>query len=362
MSTPAPRSFYGSDPETTVAAALDGDPPPSAEAPIEAPVGQRDDSVRQLAERTHTSPEDAEPLVAQGAYTHEQAANLARGGKIEALTYDAATGRVGCRSPKGVTAAIRHAQTVWAGAYAVADESEDTADSWADTLGSAVVGAGSAVGGAVGWAWGTAKGKAVKRLAQAVVGKNPAVLMFAAGPSVYRALVTGETSYRQATKDLFEAGAGAAGGAAGAAAGAAVGATVGSIVPIFGTFIGGAIGGLTGGLLGAGFGERGGELLSDSFAPDDADALRPLATDELAALAFAHALVPAEVERLKTAAETATTEETLRLWFKLYTGTESATGREPAMTAVRTAARELYEPLLQDIVADRPLVTMPVEG
>ncbi|MEM9700972.1 MAG: hypothetical protein AAF907_00855 [Planctomycetota bacterium] len=275
------------------------------------------------------------------------------------MHFDAETDRVGCRSPGGITAALRHAQTVWAEAYEAAERQQQSGDGWTETLGNAVAGAGSAVGGAVGWVWGTAKGKAIKRLAQATVGKNPAVLMVAAGPSVYRALVTGETSWRQATKDLFEAGTGAAGGAAGAAAGAAMGATVGSVVPIFGTFIGGALGGLAGGLIGADFGERGGGLVADNFAPDDADALKPLANEELAALAFAHALVPAEVGRLKTAADAALTDEALRSWFKRYTQRQKDADHAAAVEAVRGAARSLFRPLLDEVVADRPLVTLP---
>ncbi len=366
-----PRSHYGPDAASTLAASADA--PPTADDPLEVPAGQYDACVAALADRSGGAPAEApgvteaeaEARVVAGAYAYEQAANLARGGKIEALTFDPVSQRVGCRSPQGVTAAIRHAQTVWAEAYTAVDEEEDGPDGLlGGVLGTAtsVAGAGvDAVSGAVGWVWGEAKGRTVKRLSQAVVGKNPAVLMFAAGPSVYRALVTGETSWRQATKDLFEAGSGAAGGAAGAAAGAAVGATSLFFIPVLGPLVGGAVGGLAGGLIGAGFGERGGELVADRFAPDDADALRPLAQEELAARAFAHALVPAEVEGLKIAAERVTTDKTLRLWFKLYDRTLDATGREPAAAAVRTAARELYEPLVEEVIAARPRVTMPVE-
>ena len=350
---PAVHSTYGRTAADTVAAAAGVDPP----VPVEAPAGQYDACVELMKHDDRT----ADPPVVAGAYTYEQAANLARGGKVEALTFDAGTGRVGCRSPKGVTEAVRHAQTVWAESYGDVEREADAED-WGGVVGSAVGAGTSAVGSAVGWVWGQAKGRAVKRLARLALGKNPAALMVAAGPSVYRALVTGETSYRQATKDLFEAGTGAAGGAAGAAAGAAFGAAVGSIVPVFGTFVGGAVGGLTGGIMGATTAERGGELLADAFAPDDADALRPLADDELAALAFRHALVPAEVARLRDAAHAVTTERTLRRWFRLYNDAAGPDAADPAAgeRAVRTAARDAYEPALREVLVDRPPVPLPV--
>ena len=343
------RAPIGPTAEATVAAAFDGGPEPTPDRPLEAPSGQFEACVERLADRVEG---DAADRVAQGAYTYEQAANLARGGKVAALAFDANVDLVRCHSAAGVTGVIRHAQTVWSGAY---DEADDGTEGWPGLLGTAAAVAGStasAVGGAVGWIWGEAKGRAVKRMARAALGKNPATLMFAAGPSVYRALVTGEVSYRQATKDLFEAGT----GAAGAAAGAAIGATVGSVVPIVGTLIGG----VTGGLLGASYGRRGGEVVADSFAPDDADALEPLARDELAALAFAHALVPAEVERLRTAADSLLTDVKLREWFKLYDDTRESDGKDAAAEAVRSAAREVFEPIVSEITTDRPRVEMPV--
>ena len=342
------RAPIGPTAEATVAAALDHDPAPTPDRPLEAPAGQFEECVSRLAERTGG---DAADRVAEGAYTHTQAANLARGGKVAALSFQPDGDLVRCSSPAGVTGVIRHAQSVWSRSY---EEADDGTEGWPGLLGTAASVAGStasAVGGAVGWIWGEAKGRAVKRLARSALGKNPATLMFAAGPSVYRAMVTGEVSWRQATKDLFEAGS----GAAGAAAGAAVGATVGSVVPVFGTFVGG----VTGGLLGAGYGQRGGEIVADSFAPDDADALRPLAREELADLAFAHAFVPAEVERLKAAGEAVTTDAKLRAWFRLYDRTEDADGKEAAVRAVRAAVRDLFGPIVREIAEDRPVVEVP---
>ncbi|MFH5804599.1 hypothetical protein [Alienimonas sp. DA493] len=359
MSSPAPRhtpAFYGPDAASTVAAALEDGDAPTADAPLEAPAGQREECVRKLAERADLSPEEAEARVREGAYAYEQAANLARGGKVEGLAYDPTTDRVVCRAPGGVTETIRRAQTVWAEAYTEAQDDESWGDGPLGTAAALAERGASAVGGAIGWVWGEAKGRTTKRLARAAFGKNPAVLMFAAGPSVYRALVTGESSWRQATKDLFEAGAVTAGGAAGAATGAAVGATSLFFIPILGPLVGGAVGGLAGGWIGAGFGERGGQIIADNFAPDDADALRPLAQEELARLAYLHALVPAEVDRLKTAAEALTTEKLLRTWFKLYDRTLDESGRDPAAEAVRDAARKAYRPLLEEIVAARPVV------
>ena len=342
------RAPIGPTAGATVAAALDHEPAPSPDRPLEAPAGQFEECVALFAERTG---EDAADRIAEGAYTHGQAANLARGGKVAALSYEADGELVRCSSPAGVTGVIRHAQSVWSRSY---EEADDGSEGWPGLLGTAASVAGStasAVGGAVGWVWGEAKGRAVKRMARSALGKNPATLMFAAGPSVYRAMITGEVSWRQASKDLFEAGS----AAGGAAAGAAVGATVGSVVPVFGTFVGG----VTGGLLGAGYGRQGGEIVADSFAPDDADALRPLAREEMAALAFAHAFVPAEVERLKTAAEAVMTDAELRGWFRLYDRTEDADGKEAAAEAVRSAARDRFGPLADGIIEDRPRVEPP---
>ena len=346
MPTP---SFYGPTPAATVDAAFDGSRRPSAEAPLEAPAGQYDGCLEAVAERTG----GGEPPVTEGAYEYRQAKALAGGGKVAALSLEPDTGLVRCSAPGGVTAAVRHAQTVWAAPGAEVEPDDGG-------LFGAARDAAGAVGGAAGWAvgkvFGKMRGKVVKRAVRGVVGRNPAGLIVAAGPSVYRALVTGEVSYAQATKNLFEAGTTAAGAAGGAAVGAAMGATVGSIVPVFGTFLGGAAGGLAGGLLGGGFGERGGRLIADNFAPDDADALRPLLKEELADLAFEHALVPEEVDRLRTAADAATTEKFLRDLFKTYSTAEADRGRAAAVEAVRSRARAAFADPLNDILAGRAFV------
>ena len=354
--SPAVPSFYGPTAEATAAAAFDAGRPPTADAPLDAPVDQHAGVLRLVADRTGG---DAAPLVAPGAYAYRQAAALAKGGKVAALSFDPATELVRCDSPAGITAVIRHAQTVWA-------EGGGADREGGGGLFGAVRSAAGAGAGAVGWAagkvFGTVKGKLVGRAVRGVVGRNPAGLIVAAGPSVYRALVTGEVSVRQATKDLFEAGTTVAGAAGGAAVGAAMGATVGSIVPVFGTLIGGAAGGLAGGLLGGGAGERGGELIADSFAPDDADALRPLLADELADLAFARALVPSEVARLKAAAEAAQDAAFLRRSFVAYREAEEAGDAAAARAAVRRRAREAFAPLAEAITADRAPVPPPPAG
>ena len=346
-------SAYGPTAEDTVAAAFDAGRAPTAEAPLEAPADQHAECVRLVAERTDG---DGDALVASGAYHYRQAASLARGGKVAALRFDPHTGLVTCRSPAGITAAIRHAQTVWA----EGGVEEDAGGLWGTVQSAAGAGAG-AVGWAAGAVFGQVKGRAVKRAVRSLVGRNPAGLIVAAGPSVYRALVTGEVSWRQATKDLFEAGTTAAGAAGGAAVGAAMGATVGSIVPVFGTLIGGAAGGLAGGLLGGGFGERGGQIVADNFAPDDADALRPLLADELADLAFERALVPAEVGRLKAAAEELNDAKRLRKLFVIYSEAEEQGGPKAAQAAVRREARASYEPPCEAITGERVPVPLPAE-
>ena len=348
---PAP-TFYGPTPAATVAAAFDGGSGPAAESPMEAPAEQYAECVRLVGERTGG---DGEPLVAEGAYEYRQAKALAEGGKVPALRFEAGSGLVRCESPAGVTATVRQAQTVWA----AGDGGEPEKDGGG--VFGAVRSAADAGAGAAGWVagkvFGTVKGKLVKRAVRGVVGRNPAGLIVAAGPSVYRALVTGEVSYRQATKNLFEAGTTAAGAAGGAAVGAAMGATVGSIVPVFGTLLGGAAGGLAGGLWGGGVGERGGQIIADNFAPDDADALRPLLADELADLAFEHALVPAEVDRLKTAAEAVETDKFLRKQFVVYSEAGERGGAAAARAAVRKEARAAFEPLAAEVTGDRAVVT-----
>ena len=349
---PAPvhvPAVYGRTAADTVAAAFEHGPP-SPDRPLEAPADQYDDVVRLVGQRTGG---DGAAVVAEGAYQYRQAAAVAGGGKVGGLSLDPATGRVRCDPPGGVTAALRRAQSVWAGGDVVKTEEGRGG------LFGAVRSAAGAGAGAVGWLAGKVVGKVRGRALAAVLGRNPAALMFAAGPSVYRALVTGETSWRQATKDLFEAGAAAGGAAAGAAAGAAVGATVGSVVPVFGTFLGGAAGGLAGGFFGGDAGERGGQFLADRVAPDDADALRPLLADELADLAFEYALVPAEVDRLRLAAEEHTDDRALR---RLYATAEEAKedgGPAAAEKAVRGHARETFEPLCDAVVADRATVPPP---
>ena len=343
-------SIYGPTPAVTVAAAFDGGSVPTAESPLEAPAEQYAECVKLVGERTGG---DGEPLVTEGAYEYRQAKALAVGGKVPALAFEPATGLVRCESPAGVTATIRRAQTVWA--EGDGGEPDDGGGVFGAVRGAAEAGAGAA-GWLAGKVFGTVKGKVVKRAVQSVVGRNPAGLIVAAGPSVYRALVTGEVSYRQATKDLFEAGTTAAGAAGGAAVGAAMGATVGSIVPVFGTLLGGAAGGLAGGLWGGGVGERGGQIVADHFAPDDADALRPLLADELADLAFEHALVPSEVDRLRAAAEEVQDAAYLRKQFVTYRDAEERGDAAAAQRTVRREARESFGLLVKEITADRAMV------
>ena len=346
----AARSAYGPTAAATLAAAFDSGSPPSAEHPLEAPAGQFEECVRRLADRTGAADD---PPVTEGAYQYRQAVALAKGGKIAALAFDPATKLVICDAPGGVTETVRRAQTVWA------EGDLEPEDGGGGVFGAVRTAAGAGAG-AVGWAagkvFGTVKGKLIGRAVRSVVGKSPAGLIVAAGPSVYRALVTGEISYTQATKDLFTAGTTVAGAAGGAAVGAAMGATVGSIVPVFGTLIGGAAGGLAGALLGGGAGERGGDFLADSFAPDDADALRPLLADELADLAFEHALVPAEVARLKADADAATDAKWLRELFVIYRAAQDADDPAAARRAVRSAARERFVPLAWQVAEDRRAV------
>jgi len=78
-----------------------------------------------------------------------------------------------CRSPAGVTETIRHAQTVWAEAYTEAQDDDEWGDGPLGTAANLAEKGASAVGGAIGWVWGEAKGRTVKRLARAAVGKNP---------------------------------------------------------------------------------------------------------------------------------------------------------------------------------------------
>ena len=348
MSAPA---AYGPTPAATVAAAFDAGRTPTADAPLEAPAEQYADCVKLVGERTGG---DGEPLVTEGAYEYRQAKALAEGGKVPALSVEPGTGLVRCESPDGVTATVRQAQTVWAAGDG-GEPDEDAGGVFGAVRSAADAGAGAA-GWVAGKVFGKVKGSLVKRAVRSVVGRNPAGLIVAAGPSVYRALVTGEVSYRQATKNLFEAGTTAAGAAGGAAVGAAMGATVGSIVPVFGTLIGGAAGGLAGGLWGGGVGERGGQIIADSFAPDDADALRPLLADELADLAFEHAMVPSEVDRLKTAAEAVGTGKFLRKQFVVYSEAEEQGDAAAARAAVRDGARAAFAPLVREITDDRAVV------
>ena len=235
---PSPAA-YGPTAAATVAAAFDGGSVPTAESPLEAPAEQYAECVALVAERTGG---DGEPLVTEGAYEYRQAKALAVGGKVPALRFEPDTELVRCEVPAGVTETVRQAQTVWAAGDGGEPE-EESGGVFGAVRAAADAGAGAA-GWVAGKVFGKVKGSLVKRAVRGVVGRNPAGLIVAAGPSVYRALVTGEVSYRQATKNLFEAGTTAAGAAGGAAVGAAMGATVGSIVPVFGTLLGGAAGGL----------------------------------------------------------------------------------------------------------------------
>lgn len=276
-----------------------------------------------------TDPEDATKIIRQGKFTYEQAKNIAKGGTIDSLKYDAANGMIIASSTFGITAVITFATSIWNG---------ETLD---DSLRNAAAN-GLKVGG-VSFVTAVLAGQLTKMgLNSMMVGSSEALVKvlgtkgtnflanaFRQGKNIYGAAATksaakmlrtntitgvasvivlstgdvinifrGRISGAQLFKNLANTVASIAGGSAGWIGGAAAGATLGSFIPFIGTAVGGTLGGILGALgLGAAASDIT-ESVLNNFIEDDAKEMVQIIENRFVILANDYLLTQREVEHV----------------------------------------------------------------
>jgi hypothetical protein len=298
-----------------------------------------------------TNPEDATKIVKKGSVTYQQARNVARAGNIDSLRYDAKNNAVTSGYAFAIGFAVSFARAKWQG------KSAGVALEEAVCLGLHSAGTSFVAGvvtsqllrtdparvGTVVMRKGvkmiadTTLGKAaVNRIASASTGKSlcgvaatnhvskllrtnvitsVVTTVVVTSPDVYRAAISGNTSWAQVGKNLMVNGAGVAAGTAGWMGGAAIGASVGSVIPLVGTGIGAILGGIAGSLAAGSAGSYLGKKALDHLIEDDAQEMLNIIQDELPMLADEYVLSPEEFDTLLDHVRTACTIDFLRNMF-----------------------------------------------
>lgn len=299
-----------------------------------------------------TNPDDASQLVKQGSVTYRQAVNIARGGNLDSLKYDARNQVVSTMHAAAIGFVMNYAVSVWHGkpqkeALKGALWSGFAAGTTSFVAGVATAqllrtnGARAATVAARHVVRGVAKtklgGQLVNHLAKFSLGKSvqggaainhvsklarstaiasTVATVVVTLPSAYRAAVHGTESWKQVGKKFVTNGAGAAGGGAGWMAGAATGALIGSAIPLVGTGIGGFVGACVGGVSGGHYAEKASKYVMDKMVDDDAsEMLNILDNDVLPHIYHDFFLSEEEATRLNEEISALISEEFLREMF-----------------------------------------------
>ncbi|MGF7019144.1 hypothetical protein M2145_002930 [Lachnospiraceae bacterium PF1-21] len=213
----------------------------------------------------HTDPRDASKIVRKGSITWQEAKDIAKGGNLTSLKYDALDGVVQTLPVVGISFAIVFAQAKWSGA-----ETREAA------LMAVKAGTKTLIMGTIVYAGSqqfskimTAKiaEQATRKVTAEAVAKNAGMVIsigIIMAPNIFDSL-TGRISSQQLFKNTLVAGSGFLAGV-GASAGA--GALLGSLVPGAGNAVG-AVVGATAGVVGGIAGSVGSKKILDRFIEDD---------------------------------------------------------------------------------------------
>ncbi|KOR29842.1 hypothetical protein TI03_01275 [Achromatium sp. WMS1] len=274
---------------------------------IEVPSDKYDSAVQAMEERIKkgqikgvTDPAQAKEIVKKGAFTYNQARNIAKFGTIESLTYDAVNGIKLAGSAMGISVAISFAIATWNG------EDWDVAlknsvytgfkvggTAWLGSIITAQLGRTGieqSLRSSTDWVVKKMGSKAAAWLAANLSGKTiygaaamnhvskllrgnivtGVVTTLVLSSVDFARLFQGKVSGAQVFKNVATTGASVAGGTGGWMAGAAAGAAIGSFVPIIGTAAGGIIGGICGALGGGVVAQQTSEAILSTFIEDDA--------------------------------------------------------------------------------------------
>ena len=340
---------------------------------IEVPADEYDDTLVLMKEKIQrgqiVGADKPEDVLIKGHFDYQQAANIAKAGTVESLTYDAVNGAVIATSSFGVSAALSFAVSIWGG------EGLDVALKNAAACGikvagttfvscvlasqlskaglnSMMVGGSEALVGALGskasnfLAYISTQGKniygatamrsAAKLLRNNAITAGVTIVVLSSVDMID--IFRGRISGAQLFKNIANTASSVAGGTAGYLGGAAIGT---AILPGIGTIIGGLIG-----TIGAGMAaNKATSSVLDSFIEDDADEMVRIIEKQYCRLATEYLLNQKEAEKVADALKNLLDGSTLK---EMY----SCSDREEF-------AVNLLTPIIEDEVALRRVIHMP---
>ena len=340
---------------------------------IEVPADEYEPAILRMKEKIGrgqiVGADKPEDVVIKGHFDYKQAANIAKSGTVESLTYDAVNGAVIAKSSFGVSAVLSFAVSSWGG------EGLDVALKNAAACGikvagttfvscvlasqlskaglnSMMVGGSEALVGALGskasnvLAYISTQGKniygatamrsAAKLLRNNAITAGVTIVVLSSVDMID--IFRGRLSGAQLFKNIANTASSVAGGTAGYLGGAAIGT---AILPGIGTIIGGLIG-----TIGAGMAaNKATSSVLDSFIEDDADEMVRIIEKQYCRLATEYLLNQKEAEKVADALKNLLDGSTLK---EMY----SCSDREEF-------AVNLLTPIIEDEVALRRIIHMP---
>ena len=340
---------------------------------IEVPADEYEPAILRMKEKIGrgqiVGADKPEDVVIKGHFDYKQAANIAKAGTVESLTYDAVNGAVIAKSSFGVSAALSFAVSIWGG------EDLDVALKNAAACGikvagttfvscvlasqlskaglnSMMVGGSEALVGALGskasnfLAYISTQGKniygatamrsAAKLLRNNAITAGVTIVVLSSVDMID--IFRGRISGAQLFKNIANTASSVAGGTAGYLGGAAIGT---AILPGIGTIIGGLIG-----TIGAGMAaNKATSSVLDSFIEDDADEMVRIIEKQYCRLATEYLLNQKEAEKVADALKNLLDGSTLK---EMY----SCSDREEF-------AVNLLTPIIEDEVALRRVIHLP---
>lgn len=354
--------------------------PDGSPMPIEVPADLYDAAVQSMENRIQkgqvkgiSDPQQAKTLIRKGAFTYQQARNIARFGTVESITYDAVNGIRIAVTTMGLSAAISFAYSIWSGKdlKVAVDQACFTGFkvggvTWASSILMAQIGRtgveqslrpltdyavknmgsqtaawiANGLRGSSSSIYGAAAMSNVSKLLRGNLVTGAVTTVVLSSGDIAR-LISGRISGGQMLKNTTTTAAGVAGGAGGYAIGAGIGTM---LLPGFGTVVGGLIGGY---LAGSAVSSASKTVL-DVLIEDDAKAMLNIVEAELSKLAFDYLLSEAELKAILDQLQAIDLAKKLR---DIYVSSD-----RPAK------ATELLEPFVVEIVKQRPRIMLPTSN
>lgn len=304
---------------------------------IEVPSDKYEAALQAMEERIRrgqiigvTDPKEASNIVRKGHFTYKQVQNIAKGGNLDSLLYDAGNGVIVGATVFGITTVLSFAVSVWDG------EDKDIALKNAASSGlkvggtsfltnvisgqlsklglnSLLVGSSEAVIKVLGPKasavlvnalrtgkniYGAAAMKSAAKLLRTNVITSAVSMVVLSTGDIVR-IFQSKISGKQLFKNITKTGASLAGGTAGWTGGAALGAKIGTFIsPGIGTAVGTTIGGLLGAFGGGSAAGGVTGAIMDEFIEDDATAMVDIIQEEFIIIAQDYLLNQREVEHV----------------------------------------------------------------